>query len=174
FLWNPREIFTPKDISTRAKVKSLSLRRELSLLAGIGLIKRKSKKRVQGWAVDNSFSLLQPLKALVLDTAPISRSELIRKISKTGRIKLIILGGVFIQSENSRIDILVVGNKVNKNTLERALKEIEAEVGKELTYALLAEKDFVYRLGIYDKFIRDILDYPHQIVVDKMGLSDIL
>jgi hypothetical protein len=54
--------------------------------------------------------------------------------------------------------------------LERAIRDIESEVGKELTYAAFKTDDFIYRLGMYDKFIRDILDYPHEKILDKIGI----
>jgi hypothetical protein len=47
---------------------------------------------------------------------------------------------------------------------------MEAERGKELVYAYLETQDFQYRLGMYDKLIRDILDYPHQVLLDKISI----
>lgn len=173
FLLNPDEVLTSKNISQRAKSKSASVRKEINLLFGVGLIRKKSakinNKKVAGWSLNNSFSLLVPLRELVLDISPVSRTELLKKMAKTGKIKLVILAGIFIQ-EDSRVDILIVGDKICKNILERVLKEIEAEVGKELAYAVFSVKDFTYRLNIYDKFIRDILDYPHQKILNKLGV----
>jgi predicted nucleotidyltransferase len=171
FLLNPEEVLAPKDISNRAKIKPASLRKEIKLLSDISFIcKRTVKKKIKGWALNNSFPLLLPLKELVLDTTPVSRAELLKKMKRAGQIKLVVLAGIFIRKPNSRVDILIVGDKVRKNILEKVLKEIEAEVGKELGYAVFTTKDFVYRLNIYDKFIRDVLDYPHQKILNKLGV----
>lgn len=175
FLLNQEEVFSPRDISKRAKVKPPSVRLETNLLSGIGFICRKKftkdkKKKIDGWILSRSFPLLAPLKELVLDTTPVSRTELLKKLARTGKIKLVVLAGIFIQEEDSRVDILIVGDKIRKNILEKVLKEIEAEVGKELSYVVFPTKDFTYRLNIYDKFTRDIFDYPHQKILNKLGV----
>jgi hypothetical protein len=48
---------------------------------------------------------------------------------------------------------------------------MEAEIGKELVFASFETADFHYRLGMYDKLIRDILDYPHQKLLDKLNIG---
>ena len=77
---------------------------------------------------------------------------------------------IFNLKDNSRVDLLIVGDKIRKNVLTTALKELEAEVGKELSYAVFETDDFMYRVNMYDKFIRDILDYPHQKLLNKLGV----
>ncbi len=168
FLLNPEEILTPKEIMKRAKISPLLLKKEISLLSGIDFIFKK--KKLGGWMLNPSFPLLTPLKRLVINVAPFSKADILKKIAKSGGIKLIILAGVFIQDDNSRVDLLVVGDRIKRPSLERALRRIEAEIGKELNYAVLTTQDFFYRLNIHDKFIRDILDYPHEKVLNKPGI----
>jgi len=179
FLLNSEVVFASKEIARRAKVTDGSVRRQVNLLFKIGFIckrkktetnKRKEKRRIEGWKLDLNFPLLTPLKNLVLDTTPISRKEILKKLSRAGRLKLVILTGIFIHKESSRLDILIVGEKISRGIVEKVLKEIEAQVGKELVFAVLSTKDFNYRLNIYDKFVRDVLDYPHQKIMDKIGI----
>lgn len=184
FLLNSEDVFLPKEISIRAKISPQSTRRELNLLSSIDFIHRvkttieipvkgsskTKKKKIEGWSLNFFFPLLTPLKNLVLDTTPLSRAEFLGKIKKSGTIKLVILSGIFIQRENSRVDVLIVGDKMKKNLLEKTLRETEAEVGKELIYAIFDTNDFVYRLNICDKFIRDILDYPHEKLLNKLNV----
>jgi len=177
FLLNPDKIFTVKRISERAKIPVSSLRKQLNLFSSIGFIRKKSikkesssAKKLEGWCLDEFFPLINPLKELVLATALFSRQEFLKKLSKAGQMKLIVLSGIFIHKDNSRADIMIVGDKIRKNILERILKEIEAEVGKELSYAVFNTEDFIYRLNIYDKFIRDVLDYPHQKIINKLNI----
>ncbi len=184
FLLNPEDVFLPKEVSARAKISPQSARRELNLLSSVGFIRREKatieistgaegktkKKKIEGWSIDPSFPLLYPLKRLVLDTTPLSRKEFLRKINKTGTIKLAVLSGIFIQKDNSRVDLLIVGDKIKKNLLEKVLREIEAEIGKELVYAVFDTSDFIYRLNMCDKFVRDILDYPHEKLTNKLNV----
>jgi hypothetical protein len=60
-----------------------------------------------------------------------------------------------------------IANKVYAN---RMGNEDEAS-GAELTYAVFDTKEFLYRLNMYDKLIRDILDYPHEVVLQSKELS---
>lgn len=182
FFLNPDKILSARVVSSRGKVSSAILKKELRLLSGIGFIERKkgfvvsssakskTKKKIEGWGLNSAFPLFGALKNLVLDTTPVSRREILKKLSKIGKLKLVILAGIFIQNPDSRVDILIVGDGINKNSLRKALLEVEAEVGKELNYAFFTTTDFIYRINIYDKFVRDILDYPHEKILDKIGV----
>ncbi len=87
-------------------------------------------------------------------------------------MKLIVTAGIFIQDPESRADLLVVGDSVKRAKLESVIKGVEAEVGKELRYAFFSTEEFRYRLSMYDKLVRDILDYPHRILLDKLGILE--
>jgi len=76
---------------------------------------------------------------------------------------------VFIQDPDGRVDILVVGDSMKDSRLKAAIRDLESHMGHELRYAAFSTDDFTYRLGAYDRLIRDVLDYPHQIVVDKLN-----
>lgn len=183
FFLNPGKSFTSKDIILRAKVKRKDAVRELSLLGDAGFIKKisfsmtpsasgvRKKKKVQGWAIQPSFPFFRELKNFVLSSAPLTKSMLLKKLRGLGKVRLIILSGTFLQYDDSRTDILVVGDGLKQSSLEKVLKDIEAEIGKELNYALLTTNEFKYRIGMYDKFIRDILDYPHEKLLDKIGVE---
>jgi hypothetical protein len=84
---------------------------------------------------------------------------------------MVIVSGVFIQDSDSRVDLLVVGDNLKSSAIERVVRTMEAEIGKELVFASFETADFHYRLGMYDKLIRDILDYPHQKLLDKLNIS---
>lgn len=184
FYLNSKKVFINKDIARRAKVQNSSLRREISLLEKTGFIKkaadsvdsktragRKRKVRVKGWMLNSAFPLLTPLKNLVLNVAPISRAEILKRLKNAGNVKLVILSGIFIQDDESRVDLLVVGDNLKQGVLEKEIAHIEALVGKELAYSVLTTQECTYRMGMYDKFIRDILDYPHEKILNKLDIA---
>jgi len=187
FLLNPETLFGFREISRRAKVNSRSLRREILVLKNIDFIKQKEekideliklkngkiknrKKKIQGLRLNSLFPFLQPLKNLVITAAPLDKEKLIKKLNAIGRMKLIILSGVFTQSEDSKVDLLLAGDSIRRNALERLLKRIEAETGKELIYAVFNTNEFLYRFGMYDRFVRDVLDYPHEKILNKLNI----
>jgi hypothetical protein len=183
FLFNQRDIFDKDTISERSKSSSSDVRREIASLEKINLIKKRSffkefekhgktvKKRVEGWFVNPDFPLLGALQQLLIKTAPFSHNEIVSKLSKAGKLKFVVITGVFIQDFDSRIDILVVGDALSKARLETAIKSMEAEMGRELRYSSFDTEDFKYRVDMYDKLVRDILDFNHEVVLDKMGVS---
>ena len=186
FLFNPEKPFSPSDIASRAKVSLPTVRHEVTLLRKMGMVKGKrffrmvsvkkgkkmiSKKKTEGgWILNRTFPYLPAIQNLLINTVLIKHSEIVRKLNMVGRMKLVIVSGVFIHKEDSRVDLLVVGDAVRLSTLENVIRGIESEIGKELRYAAFETGDFKYRLGMYDKLIRDILDYPHRVILDRLGL----
>ncbi len=53
-----------------------------------------------------------------------------------------------------------------------AIRALEAEIGIEIRYATFISADLLYRVGMHDKLTRDVFDYPHQILIDKIGIRD--
>ena len=96
-------------------------------------------------------------------------NEFLRRFRAAGKLKLLIRAGFFIGEDGSRADVLLVGDRLNKSAIERAIRVLESEIGKELSYASFETGDFLYRIGVCDKFVRDILDYPHETVFDRLG-----
>jgi hypothetical protein len=187
FLLNPEHLFGLKEVSRRAKVNSDRARREISLLKNINFVAQKEekieeliklkngkiknrKKKIQGLKLNPLFPFLQALKNLIITAAPIDKEKLIKKLKAIGRMKLIILSGIFTQSEDSKVDLLLAGDSIRRRALERLLRRIEAETGKELTYAVFSTNEFLYRLGMYDRFVRDVLDYPHEKILNKLNI----
>jgi hypothetical protein len=174
FIYNPEAVYDSKGVALKSKVKSDIVRRELSSLLRLGLLKRRvvsfKGRKINGWTLDSNFSYLEPLQELLTYMGPLTNREIIRRIGRTGRIKLIIVAGVFTQQWDGRVDLLIVGDRINKTLLGKILRTVESEIGKDLRYAALETSDFHYRMGIGDKLIRDVFDYPHEVVLDKLGV----
>ncbi len=175
FLFNPETVFDVPSIASRVKEDPARVRRELATLEKATFLKRKAKKQTgkasaNGFVLNTGFLYLSSLQNLLISSQPLQPKEIIKKISSLGTIKLIIIAGVFIQDADSRADILIVGDNIKKGQLANVIKNLEAEIGKELRYAHFTTVDFTYRLSMYDKLIRDILDYPHEKLVNKLPL----
>lgn len=186
FLFNSLTAYDVAQISDRTKESSSKVRREVHVLEKMDLIKRRvfyktvhrkkgnrtvaGKVKTSGWILNHDFEFLLPLQQFLVNLNHLSPKDIARKLHKTGNIKLVITAGIFIQASESRVDLLVVGDHIKKGSVENAIRNIEAEMGKEIRYAVFETADFQYRLGLYDKLIRDILDFPHEKIVNKIGL----
>ena len=179
FIFNPDRLFDRSSASVFTKIPINKLGKELNLLQSIGMIKEKSlsvkdrqktKARV-GFGLVENFTLAQPLRLLLNADFLRRRDELVKRFKNCGRIKLLLISGIFIEDTDSRIDLVIVGDALKRTVIERIIHGIEAEVGRELNYALFDTEDFSYRANTSDKFIRDIYDYPHERIIDKLPFN---
>jgi len=185
FLLNPEIGFENKDVVRRSRVSVGSARREVAHLASLGFIKKKSfqkeviqkgkkkpkMKKVSGWFLDSTFPYIKQVSELLIDSEFLHKEDLISRFKSAGKVKLLLVSGVFIKDPMSRVDILLVGDKLKRGIVETGIKNLEAEIGKELSYAIFETSDFVYRVNMYDKLIRDILDFPHERLIESKELS---
>ncbi len=187
FLFNPELVFSLEQVIAKAKVSTREAKSEIEILQKAGMIKDKKivqiiekrrrgkiiqlKKKVVCYHLDPDFEYLLPLQNLLINTRPLRKEEILKRLHNVGKLKMVIVSGVFIQNPDSRVDLLIVGDNLKRGSIDRIVKTMEAEIGKELTFASFETADFHYRLGMYDKLIRDILDYPHQKLLDKLNLA---
>ncbi len=192
FMRNPDVYFSFPEIYKRSQVKPRAAKKELAKLLKIGIaktkigyireeIRRKSRskktpkviiktKKARVYYADSRFELLDELRALVTKSAVASRQKLIKQIRGLGKMKLAIISGAFLNSDNSRTDLLIVGDHIKKKKLDNFLAEIESELGKSLRYTSMDTKEFKYRLDMYDRFLRDILEYPHKKLINTLRI----
>ncbi|MBI3633599.1 MAG: hypothetical protein HY226_04895 [Candidatus Vogelbacteria bacterium] len=177
FILNATASFTASEVLIRSKVSRSIGKKELGVLKEAGLIKikimhvdgsRGRKKSVDAWFLNQGFPFLAALKQLLFNTELFKKEEIIRRLKGAGRVKVIITAGIFINDEDSRADLLIVGDELRKGTIEKTIKSMEAEIGRELSYGVFETDDFRYRVSVCDKFIRDILDYSHKKIFNKL------
>jgi hypothetical protein len=187
FLFNPDSAYTLKEIINRAKITGREAKKELALLMSFGIVRMKPVRREvhvrrrrkivvkkieeKGYTLDAKFAYMTALKSLLTSASVHADETLTHKFAKVGKLKLFIATGVFLQRWDSRVDLLIVGDEISTARLEKAIAALEAEIGKEISYSAFDTEDFEYRLGIHDRLIRDILDFPHTILVDRLGIE---
>ena len=74
------------------------------------------------------------------------------------------MSGIFTLQPQLPLDLLVVGEDINRARLQRVLADIKKLVGEEINFAVLDAKEYEYRRMMNDRFVRDVLDYPHLIL----------
>lgn len=172
FIFNDGHVYTSKVISERVKSPISKVRREIGNLNKMGLIRKRSIKSQHGFVLNKQFPNLIQIRNFLIDLEQLGPKEILKKLSRAGSIKLVVTAGIFIHDDESRADLLVVVDGVKKGKLENVIRGLEAEVGKELRYAFFTTDEFRYRLSMYDKLVRDMLDYPHTVLMDKLGILE--
>ena len=165
FLLNPDEEYFIRELTRKLDEQINSIRRELDNLKKIGLLKSRVKNRKKYYYTNKDFVVYNELKDIILK-AMNTDSDLIRKIGKMGDVELLLLSGVFVGKE-SPVDLLVVGD-LNKEKLQKLLAE-SSKMGKDLRFTTMNKKDFLYRLEMKDKFIRDLIaDEKSIVAINKL------
>ena len=182
FLFNPSKDFTFDDISKRARLVRRTARTEISALEKAGVIVKRTmyvpidgktkKMKVLGFALDKSFPELQALQTFLFETAPIDGKNLLAHLRKSGTIDFLVVAGVFVREFDQQLDVLISMKKFSQAKVEKAIRDLEAEIGMEIRFAVMTSEDLLYRVGMHDKLTRDLFDYKHQILVDKIGVRD--
>lgn len=176
FLLNPEQGFEAQEVADRSRLQAAIARRTITQLHGMGLVKKRSftkdvvngrtgkskKKRVQGWFLVPEFPYIRELRSLLIEGEFLKHEDIAKRFRPAGRIQLLVVSGIFIPESESKLDILIVGDNLRKNYIQKTIAILESELGKELAYSVFETADFRYRVSMYDKLIRDVFDYPHE------------
>jgi len=123
FLNNPETVFESKELASRCRLSPTSVRREIALLKNIDFIKQKAftavseksgrrrQRKAEGYQLNPKFVLSDALRTLLFNADPYSNDEIVRKFKNAGRVKFLIVSGVFVRQADrtSRLDLLLVG-----------------------------------------------------------------
>ena len=162
------------ELTARTQERNTAIKLELESLVKIGLIKKTKTAKVK-YFLNSGFEFFSELEALILKASPAEKNKMVAKILKLGRIKLAVVSGVFLNKngvidENCVADLFIVGDDINKDKLRNFLKSLEAEVGKEIKLSIMDKEEFDYRFGMFDRFVRVLLEGPHEKIINKLGL----
>lgn len=170
FLFNQDSAYTLPEVATRAKLAKNIARREITELVFSGLLRKKGTRAPLHYQTNQSFEHLIALTTFVRETTSVSPKTIVKALKRAGTLQLVALSGHFTGILETQIDLLVVGDHLDERALSHIVHALEAELGREIRYASFATADFRYRIEVYDRLLRDIFDYPHRLLVDKIGL----
>lgn len=193
FLLSPDKVFTAGETSRVLKISKDSAAKEARFLFSIGFLKKGSRRdlltlkkgkklkkfkiKIDGFMLSPAFPFTLALRSLLVTASPISREKMLQFFKSRGKIKLVALGGIFsddlmdgFPGDDSRLDLVVVG-ELKRVKVENFIKNLESEIGKELNWTLLSSLEFDHRMGMHDKLLRDLFDYPHEFLINKLALD---
>ncbi|MES2225385.1 MAG: hypothetical protein V4480_01070 [Patescibacteria group bacterium] len=173
FLFNDGLGFSSEDIATRTKTPKDTVRKELAVLLASGVIKKRAGKGKAQYGADRRFPYLDALQIFIRSTTILGDADMLQSLKRAGSLRLVVLSGLFTGAVETKIDLLVVGDKLEDRPLDTAVRALEAELGRELRFAAFSLEDFKYRRGIYDRLLRDVFDFPHRVLLDKIGLEQL-
>ncbi len=176
FLNSPGQSYYVREITRKIDEQINSVRRELSNMLEIGIITSDSSDNKLYYQVNQRYDYYVPLRAIfgdnieevsivaaVVDSASDGYADIVQSIPS---LRLAIFAGVLVRGSSSKIDVVLVGN-LSTLKVNAAIKVIEKGEGRDINYSVLSYDEFYYRLSIRDRFITEILNGKHTVVIDK-------
>jgi hypothetical protein len=172
FLNNPGKAFYVREITRLIDEQINSVRRELSNMLTVGIITSDSSDNKLYYEVNQRYDYYIPFRAIFADEHIEAASQKVKSdnewhdlIRELPGVRIAVLAGVLVKGSGSAVDLLLVGD-VPAAKLKAAVKQIEKIEGRELNYSLLSYDEFYYRLSVRDKFITEILNGKHAVLLD--------
>ena len=103
---------------------------------------RKIKEKINGYFLNALFPFVHALRNLVINARSADKEAMIKEINTIGRIKLVVFP-VFSPTAKLASGLASCRRFHKKTKLDKALKNIEAEIGKEIVYAVFKTDDFL-------------------------------
>ena len=185
FFLDQTGVFTAPLAAKRAGVPLRTALKEIKMLEKWGMLKQGKfsitlangtermiggKQKEQAWAINPSFKHSAALSKFVHEVSPINYRQVIKGLKGSGRFVAVILSGSFVGDSSRPADLLVAADALNEGRLETAVRALERTFGREIRYAAFSGPEFRYRMTIQDRLLRETLDYPHLVLLDKTKL----
>lgn len=170
FVFNQDSALTLAEVTLRAKLSKEVARKELNELLAAGLLRKKGMQTPMRYQTNPRFEHLTALDSFIRETTSVRPQDIVTALRRAGTLRVVALSGFFTGILEPQIDLLVVGDNIDERLLLSSVRSLEAELGREIRYASFATADFRYRLSVYDRLLRDVFDYPHRLLIDKIGL----
>jgi len=181
FFYNPDKNFFGRELARLINIQLNAVRREISNLEKLGIIYQVPKEQITDVELENFTGklkyyrvrmdslLFNELGALMSKVKVIEEQELIDEITKkAGDLKMFLLAGIFTADQNATVDMLLVG-RIKPITINNLIKKFEGIMRQPIRYTVMSENEYRERKEIGDKFLYNIFEANHVVVVDKIS-----
>ncbi|MDP2943992.1 MAG: hypothetical protein Q8N57_00220 [bacterium] len=171
FFLYPDKKYSPPQIAQTLNRPLNSLRREINNLLKTGVI-REAKPETgdpkKYFSVNPDFILFPEVSALCAKTQILFSQNFIVKLQKICQPKLLILAGFFVNCPDAKTDLLLVG-VVRRAAFLKLIKELEKELGREINFTILKEREYRYRREVMDIFLYNILEGKKLVLINTLN-----
>lgn len=172
FMLNEKVSLTTTEIIERNKLEAKTAKEEakkvLSQLVSAKFLYSRTIRKQKAFFVNAKYAFYDELKWLVVKSNIYPQCEQLNRVKNLGDVKLGLVSGIFINNKKSKTDLLLVVDGLSRAKLKHLIDELEAEMGQEINYSLMNSEEFRYRIKMFDKFILEILEQPHEVIVNEV------
>lgn len=154
---NPTARLHLRDLAERLNVDPSNLSKQLVRLEREGLFRSEVNGRQKYFQLNREYPLFAEVRSIVSKTigAPFLLAQCLKQIDG---IEEAYLYGSFAnnqQDAGSDIDVLVIGNPPDQ-VLAEAIRKIERQLAREVSYTVLTRKEFDSRRTRKDAFLENV------------------
>jgi hypothetical protein len=168
FLFNEKIWICVKELSDKTKLPSHDVQKILRLLMKIDMVRTRTKKQKKYYSLNKSFPYNNQLYRLFSASNTLDRCKSLSRIRRSSAVKFAAVSGMFTENPKAHIDLLIVVSDAKRARIEQSIGYIEAEVGKEIRYALLDVEEFRYRIEMMDRFLKDFFEAGYDELTNKI------
>ncbi|MFA5754602.1 MAG: hypothetical protein WC905_04650 [Patescibacteria group bacterium] len=171
-LLHPELKYSLRQLAQNLNLPNPALRREIDSLQKSQIIKTAAAEsgRTRFFIINQDFLLYPEIRALFMKAQILSSHNSITGLQKTGQLKLLLMTGLFTNYPEAVTDILVVGH-IKRGAFLKLVKDLEKDLGREINFTILSEREFHYRQEMMDIFLYNILEGKNLILLDQLGLE---
>lgn len=180
FFTHPDQTFFVREITRLIDEQINSVRRELSNLLSLNVLKKEERDNKVFYGVNQQFKNYVAFAMIFddnFDKESLSRNTL-RELEQEAKLtpaindakfdwqkavaqiddelQVAILAGRLVADSPSQVDLLLVGDN-SRGAISDWAAAIEQAYGSDLVYTILSYDEFVHRLSIRDQFVMDVL-----------------
>ena len=174
FFLYPDKKYSPPQIAQALGRPLNSLHREIANLLKTGVIseiKLETDEEKKYFSVNSDFILFPEISALFAKTQILFSQNFIVNLQKICQPKLLILSGFFVNYPEAKTDLLLVGT-VRRQAFLKLMKGLEKELGREINFTILKEREYRYRGEVMDIFLYNILEGKKLVLIDTLNKTN--
>lgn len=174
FFANPSKSFYIREMTRVIDEQINSVRRELSNLESIGVIKNESFDNKVYYSANTKHPYSHALTEIFSKRIDMAREHDVRESTweeYTRPVKNYLHGLIVINRLPGQdgLDLLIIGNDRTKKLTHWA-EVVEKKQGKMINYAIMSPEDFSYRKSVKDRFLEDVFEMEITEIIDPEGI----
>jgi hypothetical protein len=176
------EAFYVRELARLLETQMNAIRREISILAVAGLLLETdapgevaddngpgAQKR-KYYRLNVHSPLFPELQSLMMKARVLEEQVFVEELkTKIGDVKVLMLAGRFTGAMQAQTDMLIVG-AIKERVLSEMIGRYEKDLGFDIRYTVLTEKEFWDRRHVMDKFIYTLFEGKHVMVMNTLNV----
>lgn len=168
FVRQPNEWGKAADVASVVGTTKESVARELAQLLRFGILLSRKQGKVTSYRINELDDLFIPLSQFVGVVTNPTDKEIISSFKGIRGVVLIVAAGLLATETKSPLELLIVTKNADDKKIDKAVRKLETYAAVPLRYTILDEEEYHDRRQAYDRLLRDVFEYGHRIVLDKL------